>query len=338
MACPLAAAVVALVGQVRGTLDPATIEHAIASTANPNLFNDGQTTFPYLAPVAQQGAGLIQAFDAAYANTTVSVSSLAWNDTEHFEATKSFTIRNTGSEAVTYSLSNVGAATAYTFVNGSGNPAIFPNPLVSTSAELAFTRSEITLRPGARTNVEVTLTPPAGLAASRLPVYGGYIVLNSTSGDDLSIPYQGVGGSMRAQQVLDTETAYLSRSSGAPLYPPVAANTTFTLPSPATNTTAAQNATDYPVIVANLFLGTALFRADVVPVGGESIGQVFGFPATYQPRGALLSEWDGRLEGGRVAPAGSYTIVMRALRIFGDPAVIDDYDSESSVPFNIRYK
>lgn len=370
MACPLAAAVVALIGQVRGTLDPATIENAMVSTANPNLFNDGRTSFPYLAPVAQQGAGLLQAFDAAYVNATLSVSSIAFNDTDHFLGTKSFTIRNIGSEAITYALSNVGAATAYTFTNGSANPAPFPNPLVSASAELAFSQSEITLRPGARTNVQVTLTPPTGLAASRLPVYGGYIALNGSNGDNLSIPYQGVAGSMRAQQVLDPEGAYLSRSTAAPDYLPVSANTTFTLPSPAHNTTVAQNMTVYPEIVANLFLGTAIFRADVVPVGrvnatttnvlgvntigertvsGSALmptnqlisppaGSISGFPATYQPRGTLLHEWDGTLAGGRVAPAGTYTILLRTLRIFGDPAVAEDYDHQSSVPFAIRYK
>lgn len=65
---------------------------------------------------------------------------------------------------------------------------------------------------------------------------------------------------------------------------------------------------------------------------------LYGFPATYLPRGVLLQSWDGRLEGGRIAPAGTYKLVMRALRIFGDPEVADDYDVKETVEFNLRYK
>ena len=120
MACPITAAIFALVSEVRGTLDPATLENVISATANPNLFQDGVDAYPYLAPVAQQGGGLVQAYDAAYATTLLSVSSISFNDTDHFVDTTNFTISNTGVDDVTYSLSNVGTATGYTLAtNGS---------------------------------------------------------------------------------------------------------------------------------------------------------------------------------------------------------------------------
>jgi hypothetical protein len=38
-----------------------------------------------------------------------------------------------------------------------------------------------------------------------------------------------------------------------------------------------------------------------------------------------------------VVPAGTYELVTRALRIFGDADNEDDYDVATSVPFTIRY-
>lgn len=125
-------------------------------------------------------------------------------------------------------MSNVGAAAAYTFssTNGTtgGTPAPFPNELVSSFASIKFSQTELTLRPGGRATVQVTLTPPSDLDPARLPVYGGYIALNASNEENLSIPYQGVVGSMLAQQILDPENTYLSRSTAGPEYPPVMAN------------------------------------------------------------------------------------------------------------------
>jgi hypothetical protein len=92
MACPLAAAIYALIAEVRGTFDPATLENVVSATANPNVFQDGVKAYPYLAPVTQQGGGLAQAFDAAYASTLLSVSSISFNDTDHFIDMTNFTL------------------------------------------------------------------------------------------------------------------------------------------------------------------------------------------------------------------------------------------------------
>jgi hypothetical protein len=67
------------------------------------------------------------------------------------------------------------------------------------------------------------------------------------------------------------------------------------------------------------------------------LGNIFGFPSPYNPRGATVSRWNGLLESGRLAPAGSYQFVTRALHIYGDADDEADYDVATSVPFNIRY-
>ncbi|KAI1384410.1 subtilisin-like protein [Hypoxylon trugodes] len=334
MACPLVAAIFALVSNVRGTLDPATIENLLSATANPQFLNDGNQTFTTLAPISQIGAGIVQAYDAAYATTLLSKSSLAFNDTDHFVDTLNFTITNLGDEDVTYELGSVGASTGYTFTD-----SIYPEPfpgleLTDEYAKVTLSESTVTIAAGDEAIISVTIVPPA-LNASRLPVYSGYITLNGTNGDSLSLPYNGAVGSLHDTRVLDV--GYLSLSSDQELNP-VKANTSFVLPRG--NTTLN---TTYPVAVALLAFGSPRINIKVVSLSSnadpsEDVSRhIFGSPYRYASRDPLFLEWDGRLSDGTLAPAGSYKLQFEALHIFGDAANLDEYDTDESVPFSIRY-
>ncbi|KAM7188577.1 minor extracellular protease [Rhypophila sp. PSN 637] len=350
MACPLAAAVYALLINARKTSDPKTLENLLSSTAHPNLFQDGRTAYPVLAPVAQQGAGLIQAWDAARATTLLSVSSLSFNDTDNFVPVRNFTISNTAKEAITYDLGHVGAATGYTLPdNGSATPDTFPNDLTDDFATLAFTPSgKITIPAGQRRIISVRAAAPTGLDAKRLPVYSGYITINGTDGSGLSLPYLGVAGSLHSATVLNPRLTRLSRT-GDSLNIAVAANTTFILPPAGhANDTAYKNTT-LPKIVVELAMGSALVRIDVVPVnscraanattvlGTKSVGMPADTPLYYNPRGTLEASWDGKLSDGTYVKQGIYKLAIKALKIFGDRDNVDDYEKTETVPFRIRY-
>jgi hypothetical protein len=353
MACPLAAAVYALLINVRGTKDPKTLENLLSATARPNLFRRNGASLPFLAPVPQQGAGLIQAWDAAHATTLLSESSLSFNDTDHFNPVQRFDISNTGTKAVTYSLSHVGAATAYTFANESTiTPITFPGELTADFATLSFDPSgEFTLQPGQRKIVKVTAAPPKGLNAKRLPVYSGYVAINGSDGSALSLPYLGVAGSMHSATVLDRRGTLLSRSRDS-MNTPVPANVTFVLPPAGhANDTSYRNRTELPKLVATLAMGSRLVRVDVVPVsnctraakkatvvfGTKTLGQPEGMPSLYNARGTFEYDWDGQLDDGTYAPAGLYKLAVKALRIFGDETQGSEYDAAETVPFRIRY-
>ncbi|KAL1864542.1 hypothetical protein VTK73DRAFT_5791 [Phialemonium thermophilum] len=354
MACPLAAAVYALIMNVRGTKDPKTIENVLSATSKPVPFSNGELTLPYLAPVAQQGAGLLQAYDAAYATTLLSVSSLSFNDTAHFTPERNFTISNTGNKEVTYQLRHVGALTAYTYLNDSTIfPDTFPNELSETHANLSFAPSDtLTIPAGQRRIVSVTLTPPSGLDAKRLPVYSGYIAINGSDESLLSLPYLGVVGSLRESVVLDPNGTYLSDSLSEK-HVATAANHTFLLPPAGhANDTAYANRTALPTLITSFAMGTALLRVDLIPVGpsnasnattsttlfGEaSLGPVLSTPVEYTSRGSSTNPWDGSLSDGTYAPAGWYKFSVQTLRIFGNREVAADYDVVETVPFEIRY-
>lgn len=345
MACPLAAGIVALVAQARGTFDPALIESLLSATSVPQRFNDGNKFFGYLAPVAQQGGGLVRAYDAAFATTLLAPSGLSFNDTDHFVPSLNFTLSNRGGEPVTYKLSHVPAVTMYTLkAGGSGPPAAFPNDAVESPATVKLSAESLRLAPGQSATVDVAPTPPQGLDAKRLALWSGWIAVNGSDGSSLSMPYQGLSGSLHDTRVLGAADTWIAHSTDKKLAP-VAANQTFVLPGPGN----AAPGADLPALVINLALGSPLMRADIVPLttcppnmttevwGVKTIGQPFGFPSRWNTRGQSPFPWDGRLDSGNYAPPGKYKFVVRALRIFGNAENRTEWDVSESAAVRIKY-
>lgn len=356
MACPLVAGIYALLMNVRGTKDPQTLENLLASTANPNIFNNGSATFPVLAPAAQQGAGVVQAYDAAYTTTLLSVSSLSFNDTDNIVTEQTFTISNTANRTVTYTLRHAGAAAGYTLAEGIINPAVFPNELHSDAASLTFSvENPLTIPAGGRKIISVNCTPPATLDSRRLPVYSGYIVINGSDSSSLSLPYMGVVGSMKSATVMSTNGTYMTSSLSGSNTTSIAAGRMFLLPPPgrSNDTQFHANVTDYPRLQLNMAMGSPLIRIDVIPVsvpsganiteslGMRTMGDIYMTPLEYQSRNTpdapATTDWDGRLATGDYAPEGTYRMAVRALKIFGDRNNANDYELVEMVEFGIRY-
>ncbi|KJZ76416.1 hypothetical protein HIM_04145 [Hirsutella minnesotensis 3608] len=344
MACPLAAGIVALIAQVRGTFDPAVIENLLSANAKPQRFNDEKKFYDYLAPVAQQGGGLIRAYDAAYATTLLEPSGLSFNDTDHFVRELNFTIRNTGRKKITYKLSNVPAMTMYTLKANSSSPAAFPNEVNKASASIKMSENSVTVAPGQSATILVTASPPAGLDPKRLGLWSGWLAVNGSDGTSLSVPYQGLTGSLHDTPVLASDDSWIARSADTKLNP-VAGNTTFELPAPGK----AYPGYNLPALVVNLGLGSPLLRADIVPLSTPppnmttqiynitTIGQPFGFPSKWNTRGAGSYPWDGRLDSGNYAPPGTYKFVVRAVRIFGDARNETEWDVSETSAMSIKY-
>ncbi|KAI8402454.1 hypothetical protein FOFC_17768 [Fusarium oxysporum] len=337
MACPLVAGVIALIAEVRGTLDPEVLENLLSSTSNPTLFNDGAMFYDYLAPVPQQGGGLIQAYDAAYSTLLLSRSSLAFNDTDHFTEVLNFTLHNTGKTDLDLSISHIPTKSVYTLAKDSIYASEFPNDVADGHASLKFSESKVSVGAGDSVTIEVMPTPPEGLDAKRLALWSGYIAVNGT-GVSLSLPYQGLTGSLHDSKVLASDDTWISKSNDKDELNPVPANTTFVLP------VKGQNATDEkpaPALAWKLALGSAKLEAELIPVSGnstaKSLGAPAGFPTLWNPMGKGSVVWNGKLADGGYAPAGKYKVAYRALRIFGDEKKESDWDKSESPVFGVRY-
>ncbi|KAG5986945.1 hypothetical protein E4U52_008054 [Claviceps spartinae] len=340
MSCPLTAAIIALISEVRGTLNPELMTNLLSSTAKPQPFSDGNNIFSELAPAPQQGGGILQAYDAAYTTSLLFPSSLSFNDTDHLSTNLNFTITNKGSRAVTYKLDQVPSLTMYTLDKDAVNTMPFPNEAVNAQASLSFSQNSITLPAGHSTVVGVTAKPAAGVInPKRLALWSGYVTINGTDGSVLSMPYQGLTGSLRKATVLARDQAWIFHSTDFTNFTPSPERSTYVVPKAGT----ANDFDDLPAIGVNLALGSSMLRVDVVRVrngtkAAESIGEPFALPSRLNERGFICFPWDGQLESGKYAPAGHYRFVVRALRIFGDASKPHDWDVAITQSIILKYK
>ena len=114
MATPFVAGASALLLQVKGKSSAVTSSaRTLFQTTSSYVGSSPNSDDPYQT-VAQQGAGLINVYNALKAKTIVSPGELFLNDTSNFRPIQTFTVRNTGSSRKTYKLSHVPAGTALT--------------------------------------------------------------------------------------------------------------------------------------------------------------------------------------------------------------------------------
>lgn len=268
--------------------------------------------------------------------TILSTTALEFNDTAHFAQSKSFEIRNTGSSSVTYTLSNSDAASVYALPsNGSMVPSSFPPDLTADHATVSINHDSITIAAGASETITICITPPAGLSAARLPVYGGFIYVNGTNGEILGLPYSGIAGDLKSARIINTEQGFpfLASNSG---------NQSTSTSSPAFTITQS-NTTDFtgpvPTLMWNLAMGSSLVDVQLFSVNStSSLGSIGGYPVYNQPRANSGSgAFNGQLVTGKYVPAGKYQLVLSALKIFGDSSKKEDFEIEKSIPFSISY-
>ncbi|KAG5998265.1 hypothetical protein E4U54_002226 [Claviceps lovelessii] len=338
MSTPMVAGVIALMGEYRESLDINMIRNLLSVNAKPPLYNQGGKFSDVLAPAAQGGAGLIQALEAAVATTLIDRPSLAFNDTEHLNGALNFTITNDGKEDVTYDIAQRPAGSVYVLAKDSIYPSASPNELVAASASLSFSDKQAVLEPGESKLIRVTATPPTGVDESRLLLWSGYITINGSDGVAMSLPYEGLAGSLRKAKGLAADGSWMSHSSDQN-QAPVAANYAFVLPQPGE----ASAVDDLPVAVANLTLGsptTVMSLADGRPSASGSLGlwEIDSSPLKWSTRGMAGASFDGQLRNGSYVTPGQYKIVTRALRIAGNPLHAEDWDTSETPPFYIMYK
>ncbi|EME84584.1 uncharacterized protein MYCFIDRAFT_173545 [Pseudocercospora fijiensis CIRAD86] len=200
MAAPLVTGVVALMKQLHPDWTPDMMRNVLATTAHPMPYTDNSTRdYGLLAPVIQQGGGLIDALSAAYATTIVNVSVLDFLDLSRKPSSLSFSLTNVGNETVSFGISHIGAASGYAKMRS--EDMSFADDkyldqsrlLMAAYANVQVYPTSLTVDQGQTAVVRVTVTPPAGLNPSRLPFFGGYIALNSTDGtQNLTVPYSGI--------------------------------------------------------------------------------------------------------------------------------------------------
>lgn len=345
MAAPFVAAAAALLSQARNTSDPSTLQSLLASTAI-------QPRGPE-SPL-QAGAGLIQLWDAAQAKGILSVSSISFNDSDNHPEEVTFILHNTGNSDAVYDLGHTAVSTIYAMTQ-EGRLADAPFEAINAYADVTFAADQALVSAGGEAEITVRCTPPEGVEKARWPIYSGYITLNSTNGDALSIPYVGNAGSMSEGVIIDDQAVTF--------WPRFGAEEVVTLPRP---TTPGNSSYDDLSMNINPYLPAKVLRFDIVApaamsngtidppsnssnaalpteewLGRKTYGQTWASPyAILAAPGGISAPFGGFLASGELLPAGRYAILASALRLFADPASGDeaDWQAVETVPFLLRYQ
>ncbi|KZO98791.1 subtilisin-like protease [Calocera viscosa TUFC12733] len=355
MAAPFMGGAAALLLQAHGrnTHTAASAKDLFESTAKLVPVQNNDTSV--LDPAIRQGAGLVNVYDAIHSSTILTPGELLLNDTDAFDGHHIISVFNMGNMTKSYTVSHQPAGTTLTY--NASVALTFPLLLVQAAVTLSMSQTSFSLPPGTGTNISLTFTAPTGLDPATYPVYSGYIVVNSSSGESLHSSYLGVVGSVSEARILDNTDAYLGPGKFLPsLFEPQYEATPINYTDPSIeyfNMTTG----DQPLLAYRLLFGTPLVNIDLISadeniekrqIGGCSALPILGnlLHHTYRPRSSsskMRTEdgfnrllWNGTYTNGSYAANGEYKMLLRALKARGDATNEEDYEVWLSPIFGVN--
>ena len=207
------------------------------------------------------------------------------------------------------------------------------------------------VHPGQTQQITAHITPPSDIDPSILPVFSGFIQIESAT-ETFHVTYLGLGASLKDAQVVDNTDTFF----GVDL--PVLTNPAGTFLTNATNFTFVDE--DVPQLLMRLDFGTPLLRVDLVDPN-EKIATTLNkrgtssflqdgksgtfaqiktvgtlFELDYQPRNTGANDGTGfnafefdspTFANGTTIPNGMYKLLLRALKVTGDPTNEADFES-----------
>ena len=349
MATPYLAACYAL---VKSQFPRATIEQIrelLQTNANPVPWVYDTSI---LSATAQQGAGLVNAYNAIFTTSTISPGQIKISDVTHtIYGTANITIENTSTKSKSYSLSHQGAGymdyyLSYMEINQQAN-----------YGTASFSKPTVTIAAGQSATIGLSITPPSNVVPSNLPVFGGFIKVIDTDAETFHVPYLGPPYSL-----FNTPYLLIEPISAGPLLPQI-----YAFNSDQSGITVDMDflevdpsngfSSDIPTLQ-----WTSAFRVDVLPADTSITANHYGFntsktfpyvPSSLKPNstifgypsfGTLVNE-TGLIgpSGGSVSGSdtsvtasngvsyqvgnGDYRWFASVLRWGGDPTKQEDYDT-----------
>ena len=200
-------------------------------------------------------------------------------------------------------------------------PQLFPPDLITESAAVIFPFDNLTIRAGEVAVVNMTISFPSTVDSKRIPIISGYINIESSKNESFHLPYGGVACNMKEVKITDFDQ-----------YPPEISIFESKLGS---------NQIQFEW---RMLMGSSIVRLDIrgsgtqtEAVGVNILGSIPNYPSYFMSRNSFISLpssytaiWNGSLNSSVQVPDGNYTILYRALKIFGDPNNNDDYENYTS--------
>lgn len=356
-ACPYIAGIIALYLSENGRVDPQILRNKIIGAGR--LLNQAQST-PYveswkttvddkkLAPLIQQGNGLIDVQVLWSQKTTIlSEPYLLLNDTENRVSSFKIHFSNDDSVAVTYRFGHRSLDTVYTRDKKKQNVLPYWPEFSDLFPLVQFSEQEVTLAPGAKGYVKVHISAPKDLEQVKAPIFQGSIDISGSNGDIVTVPY--IGSEFSAQQWTpfgDTPLLVVKDEAGLRK---VDANDKFKL-----------RESKAPLLYFNLRFASTIYSIDIVddnydvttyqfpPISGRqgfqgpiqanipSSDTSIRFPIVFTPISSRISYVQpSKFANGTAIPSGTYRLLCRALKLFGDSRNANDWQLVLTDSFSV---
>ncbi|RUS30603.1 peptidase S8/S53 domain-containing protein [Jimgerdemannia flammicorona] len=324
IATPYVTGSIALILEKYGKLSPAKIRSLIMNTAIPMHMYSG-----LLYPVAKQGSGLINVYDALNAKTLVTPTKYSLNNNSNFENVTpqqryNLTILNQGDAPVRYTLSHLPAASVTGY--NSTNTIPLENPIVANiTSTITFSETTVLIAPKTSATITWTIQPPI-LDLSVPWIYSGFILIKPDSGEQAqSIPYAGLLhlGTINVlghPQLNSTSVVGFTGRDDAVTITLWLENPTRVLVIGAQS---ADNVTDFGVALVERYQNRAIGSDEAKFVMNGSVGVGEPDPVT------------GKFAQYKPLANGEYRYYVKALKLFGDLNNLGDFEKWVSKPFTI---
>ncbi|KAK8027822.1 PII-type proteinase [Apiospora marii] len=319
-------------------------------------YDGANTDYNFTAPVEQVGTGLVDAWKVLHYDTQLDFNTMALNDTHYFNRYHKVQLTNNGKENIVYTFSHAPAAGFETYECAADDDCRIKPwknlEAIKLDALVTSLPAPFTLKPGESKQVEVRFDNPdqLGWNADALPAYSGNIRIKGSNGEELSVPYFGLGANLKEVISPIFRKDYPVAVSGVGNVS-IADKASYSF-------NYSEEALDFPRITARLKWGSTQIRWDIfeeswterqwtwpLKVGEKGyVGTVHGidkstgsvdypnitvtFPVEWVNRNADEAElelnheywWpDGELGNGEKIKPGNYTMRFAALNPFGVP-------------------
>ncbi|RUS22892.1 peptidase S8/S53 domain-containing protein [Endogone sp. FLAS-F59071] len=370
MSSPQIAGAIALILQAKGGrqhVSSIQIRDILLNNAGPVRIYQTNTT----DSVAHQGSGLVNVFDSLLSKTYVTPCKLELNDTVHLASKNLYTltVMNTGDKEAQYTFEHAPAGTVMAYNESNHFPLEKPIILNSTNvnsndttiAKVVLPSQALTIPAKSSANVSFSIYPPPVSDSKDPIIYSGHISIarkelsNNTAPTNVHVSYAGLSTMMKELPILNVYGTFptIITAKGKSLTEK--------------NATSISVSSSQPVLLLfQLALPTRLLFVEAVKAcnTSQSYGLIPGGLLTFLSRNNpddLTDFWqvDWMGEVGDAAanglgpdqlpaftgmtnrtatrlPTGTYRLVMRVLRGFGNQTNMADYETWTSPSLTVE--
>jgi len=370
MATPHLAGISALLLQAKGKNIAKQLRNLFETTATPIAISRDEGAPRHT--LAQAGAGLVNVANILNYETVLTPGELLLNDTANWKSSHTIYIKNTGKAVKEYTITHVPAQTVLTYDAATSQVNEYPVPTEDTAVTVRFSLSKATVLPGTTLPILVHIAAPASPNAALLPIFSGHIEV-STAGETLRASYLGAGKPLKANKVIDdTDWAigvpfpllldgagniqevptnytlvdgdyplfFYRLLFGSPMYTIDLVSADATLPKSANSKAKRGFLGDWLSGAIGTWFPSLPSRAGSY-AKVATIGRLFSYANEIRNDNYDYPYWSvdllagGTFANGTAVPLGSYKVLARFLRVAGDVANQEDYESWLSPIVNI---